>query len=194
MIDLYSTHRTISSVSLSSTDPYALTNSDLDELFRSMGYDLSASLRGFDENPLEQKVQFFLDLVNLYKVKGTPQSLVDVLQYYGVTKVDIYEFFLKKNKYFGVIHNKVTQLKDEGFNHKIERLHNNVRQRTKTFRGFKNLNSANCIMKGFEIYYNFIMKHQAINKCPYELATTLKLKENNKWLELIRVSKEKYIK
>ena len=51
----------------------------------------------FDENPLEQKVQFFLDLVNLYKVKGTPQSLVDVLQYYGVTKLDIYEFFLKKD-------------------------------------------------------------------------------------------------
>ena len=97
LIDLYATHRTKSTVSLSSTDPHALTNSDLDELFRSMGYDLSSSLRGFDENPLEQKVQFFLDLVNLYKVKGTPQSLVDVLQYYGVTEVDIYEFFLKKD-------------------------------------------------------------------------------------------------
>ena len=97
LIDLYATHRTQSTVSLSSTDPHALTNSDLDELFRSMGYDLSSSLRGFDENPLEQKVQFFLDLVNLYKVKGTPQSLVDVLQYYGVTEVDIFEFFLKKD-------------------------------------------------------------------------------------------------
>lgn len=97
LIDLYATHRSQTTISLSSTDPHALTNSDLDELFRSMGYDLSASLKGFDENPLEQKVQFFLDLVNLYKVKGTPQSLVDVLQYYGVTEVDIYEFFLKKD-------------------------------------------------------------------------------------------------
>jgi len=97
MIDLYASFRTQSSISLSSSDPHALTNSDLDELFRSMGYNLSSSLRGFDENPLEQKVQFFLDLVNLYKVKGTPQSLVDVLQYYGVTEVDIYEFFLKKD-------------------------------------------------------------------------------------------------
>jgi len=95
---------------------------------------------------------------------------------------------------FKVIHNKVTQLKNEGFNHKIERLHNNIRQRTKTFRGFKNLDSANAIMKGFEIYYNFIMKHQAINCCPYELATELKLKKPNKWLELIKLSKEKYIK
>jgi len=97
MIDLFASFRTQSTISLSSSDPHALTNSNLDELFRSMGYDLSSSLRGFDENPLEQKVQFFLDLVNLYKVKGTPQSLVDVLQYYGVTEVDIFEFFLKKD-------------------------------------------------------------------------------------------------
>ena len=40
MIDLYATFRTQSTISLSSTDPHALTNSDLDELFRSMGYDL----------------------------------------------------------------------------------------------------------------------------------------------------------
>jgi len=97
MIDLYASFRTQSTVSLASSDPHALSNSDLDELFRSMGYDLSVSLRDVDENPLEQKVQFFLDLVNLYKVKGTPQSLVDVLQYYGVTEVDIFEFFLKKD-------------------------------------------------------------------------------------------------
>jgi len=89
-----------------------------------------------------------------------------------------------------IFHNKVTQLKNEGFNHKIERMHNNIRQRTKTFRGFKNLQSANAIMKGFEVYYNFIMKHQAINCCPYELATDLKLKSPNKWLELINLNCE----
>ena len=44
-------------------------------------------------------------------------------------------------------------------------------------------------MKGFEIYYNFINKHQAIDKCPYELATNLKLNNPNKWLELIQLSK-----
>jgi methionine-rich copper-binding protein CopC len=96
-IDLFATHRSLTTQSLKATDPHALTNSDLDELFRSFGYPYSARLRGFDENPLEQKIQFFLDLVNLYKVKGTPQSLVDVLQYYGVTEVDIYEFLLKLN-------------------------------------------------------------------------------------------------
>ena len=93
---------------------------------------------------------------------------------------------------FNVFHNRVVSIKDEGnFNHPIERVHNNARARTKVMRGFHgSISSANAIMKGFEIYYNFINKHQAINKCPYELATDLKLRENNKWLELIRLSKQ----
>lgn len=97
-------------------------------------------------------------------------------------------FTLRKKsntKKYGVEHNVVTQLKGEGFNHKIERLHNSVRARTKTFRGFKNLYSANSIMKGYEVFYNFIRVHQATGKCPYELATDLKLQEGNKWLQLI---------
>jgi len=92
-----------------------------------------------------------------------------------------------------VIHNKVTQLKGEGFNHPIERLHNNIRARTKVMRGFHgSINSANAILKGFEIYYNFVTKHQAIKKCPYELATDLKLGKN-KWLDLIYTSKEEKV-
>ncbi len=43
-------------------------------------------------------------------------------------------------------------------------------------------------MKGLEIYYNFIRIHQAIKKCPYELATDIKLKNPNKWLALIRLT------
>ena len=87
---------------------------------------------------------------------------------------------------------------EEGhFNYSIERLHNNVRARTKVMRGFHgSLNSANAIMKGFEIYYNFITKHQQIKCCPYELAvcdedTKEYLKEvKNKWLGLIYLTKE----
>lgn len=94
---------------------------------------------------------------------------------------------IKKNL---ITHNKVTALKGEGFNIMIERLHNNIRQRTKIFRGFHgSLQSANAIMKGYEIYYNFVTKHQALNKCPYELAIPeLKLTSNNKWLDLINLS------
>lgn len=128
----------------------------------------------------------------LLNAKSKTQGKIKIVTSDGYTAYEkaIKESFglKRKNKYFGVVHNKVTQLKNEGFNHKIERLHNNVRQRTKTFRGFKNLDSANAIMKGWEVYYNFIMKHQAIKCCPYELATDLKLTKPNKWLELINLS------
>lgn len=99
--------------------------------------------------------------------------------------------YSNKTKRINVYHNRVNASKGEGFNNPIERLHNNLRQRTKTFRGFHgSIESANTIMKGWEIYYNFITKHQTINKCPYELATDLKLESDNKWLELIGRSKE----
>lgn len=98
----------------------------------------------------------------------------------------------RKLKQYNVIHNKVTQSKGDGFNIIVERLHNSIRQRTKTFRGFHgSVNSANAIMKGIEIYYNFITKHQAMKKCPYELATDLKLTQSNKWLELIQIANKK---
>jgi transposase-like protein len=88
-----------------------------------------------------------------------------------------------------LIHHSVNASKGEGFNYPIERVHNTIRQRTKTFRGFHgSVDSAKAIMKGLEIYYNFIRQHQAIGKCPYELATDLKLKNPNRWLELIQLS------
>jgi len=95
----------------------------------------------------------------------------------------------KTLKQFNVIHNKVTQLKNEGFNHKVERMHSNIRERTKVFRGFGSLEGANALMKGYEVFYNFIRKHQAINCCPYELACPELKLGINKWLDLIKLSK-----
>jgi len=89
-----------------------------------------------------------------------------------------------------VVHNRVNASKGEGFNIYIERLHNSLRQRTENFRGFHgSIESANSIMKGLAIFYNYIRKHQTLGCCPYELATDVKLKNPNKWLELIEMSK-----
>ena len=92
---------------------------------------------------------------------------------------------------YNVKHKKVTASKGEGFNLFVERMHNSIRERTKTFRGFHGcVESADSIMKGYSIFYNFIRKHQSINCCPYELAIpNLTLKSENKWLELIYLSK-----
>lgn len=112
----------------------------------------------------------------------------DGLNAYDKVVKKVFGYNTKLRRY-NVIHNKNISSKGGGFNYPIERLHNNIRQRTKTFRGFHgSLKSANAIMKGFEIYYNFITRHQSINCCPYELATDLKLTSNNKWLELIEIS------
>jgi putative transposase len=94
-------------------------------------------------------------------------------------------------KKFNVFHNRVVVSEEEGnFNHPIERLHNNIRARTKTMRGFHgSISSANALMKGWEIYYNFITKHQTIDCCPYELAIpSLQFETPNRWLELINLA------
>lgn len=97
--------------------------------------------------------------------------------------------YKSNTKRFGVVHNQVNASRGDGFNYPIERLHNSIRQRTQNFRGFHgSLKSARTIMKGFEIYYNFIRKHQSIRKTPSELATDIKLTNPNKWLELIEIS------
>jgi len=80
---------------------------------------------------------------------------------------------------------------ERGFNHKIERLHNSIRDRTKIMRGFHgSLESARAIMKGYEIYYNFVRKHQGIdNKTPQEEAIPELTLSTNKWLSLIKLSR-----
>lgn len=95
-IDIFSSHRSLITQAANISDPHFLGNDELDELFRSFGYPESVRLKNFDNNPLESKVQLFLDLVNLYKIKGTPRSILEVMQYYGIPELDIFEFWLQK--------------------------------------------------------------------------------------------------
>lgn len=91
-----------------------------------------------------------------------------------------------------IIHN-IVKADERGFNHKIERLHNTIRDRTKIMRGFHgSLESAKAIMKGMEIYYNYIRKHQGIDKTPQEEAMPVLDLGLNKWLSLIRLATHKY--
>ena len=89
------------------------------------------------------------------------------------------------------IQHNIVIASERGFNHKIERLHNSIRDRTKIMRGFHgSLESARAIMKGYEIYYNFVRKHQGIDgKTPSEEAIPELTLSTNKWLSLIRLSK-----
>jgi len=92
---------------------------------------------------------------------------------------------------YQIEHRVVTASKGEGFNIWIERLHNNIRQRTQNFRGLHgSVESAYALFKGIQIFYNFVDKHGSLNgKSPSELAIPeLKFKTANRWLELIELS------
>ncbi len=91
-----------------------------------------------------------------------------------------------------VFHNVKKGCDGNGFNVPIERFHNDVRDRTKIMRGFHgSVESADAILKGYVVYYNFIRKHQGIKCSPFELATDIKLKNPNRWIELIGLASVK---
>jgi len=86
-----------------------------------------------------------------------------------------------------VIH-QVIKSDSGSFNYKIERFHNTLRERTKIMRGFHGcITSAQTLMKGFEIYYNWIRNHQSLEgQTPSEIAVpNVQIENKNGWLELI---------
>lgn len=92
IVDWYSANQALLTLKLSSSDLFSLTDDLLDIAFKSFGYEYSNLI--FDKNT---KVQFLLALTELYKKKGTPQALVDVLKFYGFSDVTVYEWWLKLN-------------------------------------------------------------------------------------------------
>lgn len=106
LVDWYSSLKTLTSLQSKVNDPHILPNAHLDELFRSFGYNYSnqmLSLPSAIYSINETKINLFLDLVNLYKIKGTPRSIVEILSYYGLVNVDLFEFWVEKNTESSVI-------------------------------------------------------------------------------------------
>jgi putative transposase len=67
----------------------------------------------------------------------------------------------------------------------IERFHGTIKERTKVLRGFKTLDTAELIVDGFLLHYNFFRPHMTLaNKTPAEVAG-IKAPVKN-WTELVR--------
>lgn len=67
----------------------------------------------------------------------------------------------------------------------IERFHGTLKDRTKVLRGFKTLDTAELILDGFLIHYNFFRPHMTLsNKTPAEVANIKPPARN--WTELVR--------
>ncbi len=74
-------------------------------------------------------------------------------------------------------------------NNKMERLNGEFRDREKVMRGLKVVNSP--ILKGYQLYHNFIRPHEALKgRTPADLAG-IKVKGENKWLTIIQNASKK---
>ena len=69
-------------------------------------------------------------------------------------------------------------------NNKMERMNGEVRDREKTMRGLKKMDTP--ILKGYQLYHNYIREHEALDgKTPAEKCGIV-IEGENKWITLIR--------
>ena len=90
LITWYSSFSTFNNIMKDSSDVRSLPEEFLNELINSFGY-----TEELDKLTRSSKVNFFYDLVNLYKVKGTPEAIGDVLNYFQVTNSELVEYWLQ---------------------------------------------------------------------------------------------------
>jgi len=87
------------------------------------------------------------------------------------------------------VFHQVIKSQSGNFNYKVERFHNTLRERTKIMRGFHGcITSAQTLMKGYEIYYNWIRNNMALKgQTPSQIAVpNVQIENKNGWLELIQ--------
>lgn len=71
-------------------------------------------------------------------------------------------------------------------NNPIERYHNTLKQRIKTFRNFKNITTAYQFLEFYRIYYNYLRKHTTLQgKTPAQAAKIELNLSKNRFLSLI---------
>lgn len=73
-------------------------------------------------------------------------------------------------------------------NVKIERFFRNIKERTQLMYWFKNFRSANAILDGYVIWYNFVRNHMTLGKTPAEEAGFALDLGKNKWRTLIEIA------
>ncbi len=87
------------------------------------------------------------------------------------------------------IHVRDISFKGHIHNNKMERLNGEIRDREKTFRGLKREDSP--ILKGCQLYHNFIRPHEALDGQTPADRVGIKVEGDNKWLTIIQnASKE----
>jgi transposase InsO family protein len=69
----------------------------------------------------------------------------------------------------------------------VERLHGTIRQRNKVIRGLDDEATAQTMMDGLQVYYNFLRPHMALDgKTPAQKAKLVGDTEKVNWASLIK--------
>jgi len=100
-----------------------------------------------------------------------------------------FDYPLPIKKVFGksIIHQHFPAWKHQFKNNPIERFHNTLKQRYKTFRGFDNTQSAERFLDLWTTYYNFIRKHTSLGfKTPAQAAKIELNLGRNRMMSLIK--------
>lgn len=90
MIPWYASLRTFISTMQTASDVRSLPEDHLNALFNSFGF-----VDGLTKITSSNKIDFFYDLVNLYKIKGTPECIGRVLSYFGFQNIELFEYWLQ---------------------------------------------------------------------------------------------------
>ena len=97
---------------------------------------------------------------------------------------DAYNKEFWTRKYPRTEHIRHITLKGDHNNNKMERLNGEIRDREKTMRGLKKVDTS--ILTGYQIFHNYIRPHEGLEgKTPSE-ACGIKIEGKNKWLTLIQ--------
>jgi putative transposase len=112
-----------------------------------------------------------------YLMGKQPTTLItDGLTAYGTGATEVFPKtnHIQKITLNGTVHN----------NNKMERMNGEIRDREKTMRGLKKNDTD--ILKGYQIFHNYIRPHEALNgKTPSE-ACGIAIEGKNKWITLIQ--------
>jgi transposase-like protein len=88
-------------------------------------------------------------------------------------------------------HVRVPNIRDRSNNNMVERLHETIRQRSKVMRGLDEEATAQTMMEGIQIYYNFLRPHMALDgKTPAQQAKISDGSTPENWKSLIKKATE----
>jgi putative transposase len=68
----------------------------------------------------------------------------------------------------------------------MERLNGEIRDREKTMRGIKKMDTP--ILTGYQIYHNYFREHEGLNGITPAEASGIRIEGENKWITLIQNS------